>query len=288
MSRTLDASLFLSMSLIWALNYPLVKIALQYEPPLMVVMFRIVIGGIASLVFIAGKMDMHMSTREHLLILITGLLNSFLFMAFWFLGEEGESASLTSIIIYTFPIINVVLSRAFLDERVGAKRTMGAGIGFAGLLLIFADQLYLRFNVDIVLLALAALSWSVSAVIFKKYLHGTDVRKVNALQFIYAIPFIVALSFGTEKLLPDWTSATFIAVMLYMGVPGSAVAYLIYFRMVRKYDVSVISAYFFTVPALAVALSFLLLHEVNSIYVYGGFALIAAGIYMSSMNAANG
>jgi len=43
--------------------------------------------------------------------------------------------------------------------------------------------------------------------------------------------------------------------MLYMGVPGTAVAYLIYFRLIRKYEVSKISGYFFTVPAFSVLLS---------------------------------
>lgn len=283
MSRKGDVAAFVTMAIMWALNYPLLKIAFQYEPPLITLFFRILIGGVASLAFAADTLQSLKGKRVHTLILLTGILNSFLFMAFWFLGEETESASISSIIIYTFPIINIVFSYLFLNERIIRERAFGSAIGFAGLILIFWDQLAIHFSMGIILLVLAAVSWSGSAVIYKKYLNAIDARTVNALQFIYSLPFVAALSFLAEKVTAAWLSPVFLGTMLYMGVPGTAVAYLIYFRLIRKYEVSKISGYFFTVPAFSVLLSFFLLGEINGIPIYIGFALIAAGMYIGSM-----
>ena len=72
-----------------------------------------------------------------------------------------------------------------------------------------------------------------------------------------------------------------------MGVLGTAIAYLIYLYLFRKYSVSSISAMFFTVPALSIVFSFFILNETNTIFTYIGFALISAGIYFSSRKSAS-
>ncbi|MEM3852093.1 MAG: DMT family transporter [Methanomassiliicoccales archaeon] len=277
-----DAMLFVALSFIWALNYPLLKIAFTYEPPLIVLLFRVGIGAIFSLLLIGDIRSIPRNSHVQVIIALTGFLNSFLFMALWFLGEETESASLSSIIIYTFPVINVLLSSIILGEKLGTERIGGTAVGFAGLLLIFAQQLAVKLNPGLILLIGAALAWSFSAVLYKKYLKGVNPGTVNALQFVYATPMAALLAFLTESVEPAVINPVFLGIVLYMGIFGSAISYLIYFRLVRSYDVSYISGFFFLVPALSVALSLLILKESNSLSTYLGFFMIAAGIFVSS------
>lgn len=281
-SAARDSLYFTAMASMWALNYPLLKIALMYEAPLFVLFFRVLFGAVFSVAMIGGIRNFPRGLRDNVLIMMTGLMNSALFMGLWFLGENTESASLSSIIIYTFPIINVVLSYLFLGESITRFRAGGIAIGFAGLLIIFANQISVRLNTGLIYLVAAAIIWSVSAVIYKRYLNGRDVGAVNAMQFVYAVPFVLVWAASTERFVPAGINTVFLAIMLYMGFFGSAVAYLVYFTLIRRYDVSQISGMFFLVPALSVIFSFLLLHETNSIYTYTGLALISLGIYTGS------
>ena len=282
MSSVRDAVYFMAMATMWALNYPLLKIALQYEAPLFVLLFRVAFGALFSLVIIGGFRNIPRGLGDNLLVMVTGLLNSALFMGFWFLGENTEPASISSIIIYTFPIMNVVLSYFFLKERVTGTRIAGVVTGFAGMFIIFAEQLSLSLNAGLIYLVLAAFVWSVSAVIYKKYLVGRSVGGVNALQFAYSVPFVLLWAAVSEKFSVSGINLTFILIAVYMGLFGSAFAYLIYFQLMRKYDVTRISGMFFLVPAVSVVLSYALLGETNSIYTYFGFGLISLGIFIGS------
>jgi drug/metabolite transporter (DMT)-like permease len=281
-SSARDALYFVTMSTMWALNYPLLKIALHYEAPLFVLLFRVGFGALFSFLIIGGIRNIPRGLRDNLLIMVTGLLNSALFMGFWFLGENTEPASVSSIIIYTFPIINVVLSYFFLSEKIGTIRVAGIALGFAGMFIIFAEELSLRLNIGLVYLGIAALVWSISAVIYKKYLGGRHVGAVNAMQFAYSVPFVLVWAAASERFSLPGVSIAFLLIVIYMGLFGSAYAYLIYFRLMRKYELTQISGMFFLVPAISVLLSYVLLGETNSLFTYLGFALISLGIYAGS------
>ncbi len=282
MASVRDTAAFLAMASMWALNYPLVKVALLYEGPLYTLLFRLSLGALFSTVIAGGFKHVPRGLRDNVLILVTGLLNSTLFMGFWFLGERTEPASISAIIIYTFPIINIVLSYMFLGEGMTAPRIVGTAAGFGGLVVIFAEQLSFGLNIGLLYLSLAAVVWSASAVVYKKYLHGKDVGAVNAMQFIYALPFVFFWALLGERFNPAGLGYQFLGTVLYMGLFGSAFSYLIYYHLTRKYDVSLMSGFFFAVPAISVLLSFLILHETGSPFTYAGFALISAGVFISS------
>ena len=282
MASVKDAAAFLAMASMWALNYPLVKIALLFEGPLYILLFRLLFGAVFSIAIAGGFRHVPAGLRDNALIMITGLLNSALFMGFWFLGERTESASISSIIIYTFPIINIVLSYVFLRKDLTAARAIGTVVGFAGVIVIFIEQLSIGLNTGLIYLILAALVWSLSAVVYKKYLSGRSVGSVNAMQFIYALPFVFVWALFGEKFRAAGLGYEFLGTMVYMGLFGSALSYLIYFHLTRKYDVSLISGFFFVVPAISVLLSFVMLHETSTLFTYAGFGLISAGIFIAS------
>ncbi|MDH2906052.1 MAG: DMT family transporter [Methanomassiliicoccales archaeon] len=282
MASVKDVAAFLAMATMWALNYPLVKIALLYEGPLYILLFRLAIGALFSIAIAGGFKHVPRGLRDNALIMITGLLNSALFMGFWFLGERTESAAISSIIIYTFPIINIILSYVFLKENLTAARAVGTVVGFAGMVVIFLEQLRVGVNEGLLYLSLAAVVWSASAMVYKKYLNGRNVSAVNAMQFVYAVPFVFFWAVLGEKFNPKGLDYMFLGTMLYMGLFGSAISYLLYFHLTRKYDVSLISGFFFVVPAISVLLSFLILHETSSIFTYAGFGLISVGIFIGS------
>ena len=286
--KLIDVAGFLAMSSFWGLNYVMVKFALVYEPPLMFLLFRVIFAAIFSLFLIKGGLKFPRDFMTNVKLVILSALNITLFMGLWFIGESTESASISSILVYTYPIFSIVFSSIFLADRIGPLTIVGSILGFLGIVLIFIDQLSISPGIGLVLLVLSALSWAGGTIFYKKYVHTTHPATVNAIQYIYALPFIVVWAFATESFSLAGITWQFLLISLYVGVLGTAVAYFIYLKLYREYSVPAISSYFFVVPALSILFSFIILRETNTLFTYAGFILVAAGIYLTSRCQRNG
>lgn len=284
MSKRVDILAFMSMSSFWALNYPLVKFGLMYEPPLFILFFRVLFGLIFAIILFARNIEFPRGLKTHVSIALLGLFNVVLFMGFWFTAEQTEPSSISSIIVYTYPILAMAFSMLFLGERPNKYRIAGTAFGFAGIVVVFSDQLQITPGPGLIFLIIGAVSWAIGTIHFKRNLSGGNIFAINVFQFLYALPIIGVWAILTEPFSIPNLFPQFTLITLYMGALGTAVAYNVYLYLFKKYDVSSISSYFFTVPALSIVFGFLLLGETNTIFTYGGFALISAGIYFTSRN----
>ncbi len=278
-SGPVDSLLFVLMASSWALNYPLLKIAINYEPPLVVLLFRVLFATIFSLPFSYAALPFFKKIGL-LKLFIMSLLNVTLFMSLWFIGERTESSALSSILVYTYPIMSVFLSWVALSENPSPGKIIGISIGFVGVVVIFIEELVVSYNIGLILLIASALSWAAGTIFYKKYLRSENMGAINTFQFLFALPVVAAIAFlygGYKPLNLD-----FIWITVYMGSVGSSVAYFIYWSLIRKYRVSHVSPYLFSVPALSILFSFLINGETLRPLTLGGFILVAVGIFVSS------
>lgn len=278
-SKRLDILLFLAMSSTWALNYSFLKIALVYEPPMVALLFRIIFASIFSIPFSFSALRFFRKIGVVNLFLMS-LLNVSLFMGLWFVGERTEPSALSSILVYTYPIFSVFFSGAILKEKISTSKIFGLGMGFAGVVVIFYNELVFSIGIGLFLLLGSAVSWAVGTIFYKKYLKDADMGTVNSFQFIFSVPviFAVSLFYGGYKPL----TLNFILITLYMGSLGSSFAYFIYWGLIRKYEVSRISPYLFSVPALSILFSIFINNEIVKPLTLVGFAFVAIGIFVSS------
>ncbi|MEM3676098.1 MAG: DMT family transporter [Thermoplasmataceae archaeon] len=283
MPRWTDVALFLVMASSWAINYPLVKIALQYEPPLVLLFFRVAFASVISVIIFRRSIKIPRDLASMGRIVIFALLNIVIFMGLWFIGEETETAAISSIIIYTYPILSILLSAMFLNDKLNRYAVAGTVFGFLGLVTIFADQLVIRPNIGLALLFGGALSWAIGTVYFKKFLSTIGNATVNSLQFFIALPITAAIAFPAGQFSVSGLTIEFLIISFIIGSIGTGVAYYIFLDLVSKYNISEISAYFFAVPALSLLFSFALIHEEESYFTILGFILVSVGIYLVSL-----
>jgi drug/metabolite transporter (DMT)-like permease len=278
-SKTIDVILFLVMSSSWALNYSFLKFALLYEPPMVALLFRILFGAAFSIPFSYSTLRLVRSIGVWKLVIMS-LFNVSIFMGLWFIGERTESSSISSILVYTYPIVSVFLSWLILQEKLSNWKILGIVVGFAGIVVIFLDQLSISFSIGLFLLIGSAISWAAGTIYYKKYLKDADMGAVNTFQFLFAVPvvLIVALLYGGMRPL----TTNFILITIYMGAIGSSAAYFIYWGLIKKYKVSHVSPYLFSVPALSILFSTFLNNDKLTALSLAGFVLVAVGIFISS------
>jgi drug/metabolite transporter (DMT)-like permease len=274
-----DIGLFFILSIAWALNYPFLKIALKFEPPMVTLFFRILFALIFSIPFAYSSLHL-IKKIVFARLFLTSLLTITLSLGLWFLAEQSETSSLSSIIIYTYPVISVFLSWLILSEKMSISKITGVIVGFGGIVIIFYTQLSVEYNIAIFLLICSAISTSLGTIYYKKYLTGEDIGAVTFYQFLLALPilFIMSIFYGGFRPL----TMNFILITLYMGSIGSSASYFIYWSLIRKYNVSHVSPYLFAVPAFSILLSIITIHEGITPVILAGFVLISIGIYLSS------
>ncbi|MGP6220243.1 DMT family transporter [Caldiplasma sukawensis] len=279
-----DSLFFLSMIIFWGLNYPLVKIGFRYENPYVLLFYRLIFAAIGTLIIFNRHLVFRFSRRSFQKLIVLSLFNILIFMELWFIGEQYISASLTSIIIYTYPITSTLLSIIFLKEKYRKESILGIILGFAGIFVVFYNGIDVQYVYGILIALGGSISWAIGTIFYKKYIITEDKASVNFYQILLAIApsFIIAYISdpGTLIFTPP---PIFIIITILMGVPGTALAYYAYLHLYRKLNVSVVSSFLFLVPVSSVIFAYFLLNESLSYLQYSGLVLIGIGIYFSSL-----
>lgn len=271
------------MSSFWALNYPLVKLSLSYENASTLLLYRIIFSIIGMLVIFKKRIRLKMSLRAHGKMFILSMFNVTIFMELWFLGESSVSSSLSSIIIYTYPIFSTMFSIILLKEKYSMEGIAGITLGFFGIIVIFFNSISAASLNGIIFELISTISWALGTIFYKKYIRDEDRVATNFYQFAYSlIPvFLISLiSTPPEKIVTP--SITFLLLALTIGLPGTAIAYYFFLRLNRDYNVSTISSFLFVVPAISVVFSFFILHNILTYIQISGFLLVSSGILFSA------
>jgi drug/metabolite transporter (DMT)-like permease len=130
-------------------------------------------------------------------------------------------------------------------------------------------------------LVIASISFATSFIVYKKWLSGLERISTNTLQLLFStlILFIwTFLSNPTSLYSIQFTNTIFIVSLLFTGIFGTAVAYLIWMTLLERHGAVWLSSLSFLVPVIALFSSAALLGEQIDLIQLAGFAIIVFGI----------
>src|SRR5215831_11149654 len=134
-------SCLLLASVVWGLNWPLIKFLLSELPPLSARAIAGVIGAAVTIGFAAMRGETLTPPANGLpRLLIAAALNYTAWTALTALSLIWLHASETVIIAYTLPIWTALLARPLLGERITPGRGFGMALGHAGVILLVLVQ----------------------------------------------------------------------------------------------------------------------------------------------------
>lgn len=284
--RRLDAtawSLLLFLSVLWGGSFLYVKVALAELPPITIMMLRVVFGGVALLVIlrlrgIAVPRDPAMWRA----FAVMAVFNAILAFAFIAWGQREISAGLAAIINSATPLWTILLAHFFTsDERIDAGRAAGIALGLAGIVLLVGPDALAGLGAAAlaqIACVVATVSYAISLV-WGRRIKGVDGGTVAAGQFLTAAPPALLLSAAIDRPwdLPMPGLAT-IAAILGLVLLSTAVAYIVYFRIMQDYGAGNASLVTMLIPPSAMLLGVVFLGESVEPRAIGGFALLAAGL----------
>ncbi len=272
------------LALIWGSSFMFIKVAVRELDPATLVFGRL---GVAALVLGAvvlatvSRGELRGALRSYWpALVVVGLLNTA--VPFWLLswGETRIDSGLASIIQASVPIFNAVIAFvAFREVRVTGVRLLGVAVGFVGVALLVGAQPQGK-----VLGALAvvgmAFCYGVGGLMTGRYLK--PVRPIVVAFASTAIATLVALPVGVAEApghMPGWKT---IGSVLALGIPGTALAYLLFFGLITGAGAAFASLVTYLIPPIALAYGAIFLGERFGATAFGGLALILAGVALGT------
>lgn len=280
----LDWLIFLALGFFWGSSYLFIKIGVDHGlQPFTLIMFRLLIGLVllASVVAIAREpLPRDPRTYGHLFVM--GVINIAIPFSLITFAEQTVDSSLASVINGAVPLFVIVIAALFLKgETVTVNRLAGLAIGFIGVaILVGLDvaQLGAANTVGELALVGATISYAVGNVYAKAHVHGLRPMIPAVFQVFFGFLVTGVLAFATEAPLSvAWVPESLFAVV-WLGLLGSGLAYLSYFRILQHWGATRTSMVAYLLPVVGILLGAIVLSEAVSWTTLLGAALVIGGI----------
>jgi drug/metabolite transporter (DMT)-like permease len=211
---------------------------------------------------------------------VVGVLNTAVPFGLLSWGETRIDSGLASILQAAVPIFNAVIAFvAFREVRVTGARLLGVAVGFVGVALLVGAQPQGK-----VLGALAvvgmAFCYGIGGLLAGR--HLSDARPIVVAFASTAIATVAALPAAVVQApssVPGWKE---IASVVALGVPGTAIAYLLFFGLITGAGAAYASLVTYLIPPIALAYGAIFLGERFGAAAFGGLALILAGVALGT------
>ncbi|MBI1736202.1 MAG: DMT family transporter [Candidatus Rokubacteria bacterium] len=274
--------LAIGFSILWALAFIAIKIALLGAPPLTLQASRFLVAG-AGLLAIALALGRRLPARadDWRAIVLLGLLNHALYLGVTTFAIQRMSAGMSAVLASTNPVMLALVAPWALGERMGAMKTGGLALSYAGVVWVMWSRVGPENQPGAMALFLVAVGFLVTGtIVFKRLAPALDRLVLTGGQLLVAGIVLAVPAALFERWSDVELSAPFLLAQGYLIVGVSWIAILIWFWLLDHGDASRASAWFFLNPILGLLLAALLLGESLDAHDLVGAAGVAAGIYL--------
>ncbi len=272
---------FAFLVVFWGSAFSVVKVGLEYAPPMLFAGLRTLLGGVAMMfVALVWGGSPHLR-RDWPIFLLLAAFNVVFFIGFQTAAILNLPSGTAAVLIYLQPIITGFLAWLILDETLSVAKVIGLILGFSGIVAVSVEGLTGSISaVGVVFGAASAFFWSMGTVFFKRYEARISTMWAVAGPFVIGGVVLTAFSYATEPWGDATPSGTLFLSLGYASLIGITLAWLIWFGLVRAGEASRVAAYVFFVPLVGIVIGAVFLNERLTTSLLLGAALIISGIYL--------
>lgn len=288
-ARTVDYARLVAVPAIWGGTFVAGKHVVATLSPLMGSFARYLVACVALLVaaLVLERGLPRITRRQVAATFVLGALGIFAYNLFFMGALERLPASRAALIIALNPIVTITISAVVLKERLGARRWLGVAVALLGVWIVishgdFAHLASAGIGVGELFMFCAVTSWALYTIIGRRVLAGglTPIAATNyaALWGTLMLGLVAAPHLGELQASQfDWPM---VGALLYLGVLGTAVAFVWYYTSIKRFGAAVASIFNNLVPVFGVAISVLLLDEPLLPSMLIGGAIAICGVFM--------
>lgn len=278
---------YIAICLLWGSTWLAIKVGVEALTPLFAAGTRFLLASI--FIFIVMKITKTSLQTDKLSLRLYVIMGFFSFiipfgLVYW--AEQFISSGLASVLFAIFPFLVILFSYfALSSETIGAYKIFGVALGFFGLFVIFSENLSMDFTNDfwgMLAVVTSATMQAGVAVTIKKYGKNLNPLSMNFVPLLIAGIVMIPLSLMMEDSTNWLFSLPAIASIVYLAFFGTLVTFTIYYWLMKKIDVVLLSISAFVTPIVALVLGWFLLDEVLSTRHFVGSSLVLIGILFAN------
>lgn len=300
--------MFLLLSAIWGSSFLFIKTALgDGVPPLTLVSLRAILGSLfLGLVMLAWGQRLPRGREIWARFAFLAVVNTVVPFTLISWGQQYLPTGLAAVINAMVPLFTILLASLVLhDEPITPARLGGLLIGFSGVVMLAmprlsgadTDQASLLALLGILAVAAATLFYAIAGVFTRRQLNRQAIvrdadgslRPPTPLETalgsslvagVVATTLAVVLERPADGLLAVPPSGEGWLAVLWLGVLGTGLAYLLHFRILERWGPTRASLVTYVIPLVAVTLGFVVLGERLTPLELIGAALIIGGVVL--------
>ena len=272
----------IALGAIWGVSFMFIRVAAPEFGPVALMAMRVLLASLVLVPLVLARKALPEVTHNWKPIATLGVLHYAIPFCLFGYSMLTITGGLSAIINASSPLFAGVIAWLLLGERLNLSQGGGLIIGFAGVVVLVWDKLVVSADMALAILAsvLAAFFYGLAAVLARKQLAGVSPTAVSAGSMVTASAILLPVSFW---LWPDVApSAEGWSMAVLLGVLCTAVAFLLYFRLIGNIGPTRAITVTFLVPVFAVLFGAIFIGEELTRSMIVGGAIILAGTALST------
>jgi len=278
-------SLFLALSFIWGSSFILMKEGLKALDAYQVAALRISSAGLVLLP-VAIKYIKAIPRNKMGLIILSGLLGSFIPAFLYCIAETKIDSSLAAFLNALTPISTIIIGVLFFKSKLPLQKVVGVLLGLLGMGILLMGEggvnlSNLRFSS---LVLIATVCYSLNANIVNRYLKEVGSTKIAALALSgLMIPCLIILWITGFFNLPlqEKNVLSSIGAGIILGIAGTAFASILFYQLLKRAGIIFSSLVTYGIPFTALMWGIIAGENITVIQI-GGLAIILFAVYISN------
>jgi drug/metabolite transporter (DMT)-like permease len=251
------------LTVVWGLNWPIMKVGIEGVEPWTFRAFTTIFGGTAMLAtaLLTGQ-RVRVPWDQFRLILLIGPVSIGGWMVFSALGLQHMASGRAAIAAYTMPLWAVIFARLVLGEPVTWRRASGLAIGLAGMVVLMSGDLKSigESPLGVMYMLLGAITWGGGTVLFKRAPWRVPVLVIIGWQMLVVGVPITIVAFLTESPRLDYGGWAWFAVAYQIFV-GALIGNYAWAKIVTLLPAGVAAISSLIIPVIGVLSGALVLGE---------------------------
>lgn len=205
----------------------------------------------------------------------------FVQLSLFYFGQNKTTASHATLISNVLPFFVMILAHYFIPgDTINLKKISGLVLGFAGVLLLFFDNVALTGDAlqgDLLIL-LAVLVWSCHVVYIKTIIDGFHPIQVTLYPISLAAPLFLLSGFLWDGEMVRFIDASIVKAMFYQTFVTASFGFVAWNTLIRRFGATALHSFVFIMPISGVFLGVTMLNEPLTTNLVGAIILVVTGL----------
>jgi drug/metabolite transporter (DMT)-like permease len=275
-----DVARLVGLAAIWGASFVFIRVVAAPLGPWWTATGRVLLAGVVLAGWLALSRQPARFAQRWRTYLFVGVVSSAMPFVLYAHAALTLPASYMVVLNAMTPLFAAVLAAAFLGERLTAIKLVGIALGVAGVVLVSgAGTIALGGPVVAAIGACVAatLCYAIGGVWMKR--HAADLPPSAVAAWSQLLAGLVLLPVALRSPPPGPLTATVLGNLVALALLSSAVAYLLYFRLIRDIGPTRTLTVTFLMPAFGMLFGTLFLGETLHAAMLAGAALILVGTF---------